>query len=101
MVKVGDKVPSVELDIGFPPEKVNVAEYSKGKKVILLGLRKFADSSDVMFDAGQYLALILQMMNFFYSILSQPGHLPLPDPGDKFQVTWKAKTHSRPLASTK
>jgi len=37
-VKVGDSVPSVTLDLGFPPEKVNVAERVAGKKVILMGL---------------------------------------------------------------
>ena len=37
-IKVGDKIPSVELHRGFPPEKINVADYVKGKKVIILGL---------------------------------------------------------------
>jgi hypothetical protein len=37
-IKVGDSVPSVELDLGFPPSKVNVLEYSQGKTVILMGL---------------------------------------------------------------
>jgi hypothetical protein len=35
---VGDKLPSVDLHLGFPPKKYNLAEYSKGKKIILLGL---------------------------------------------------------------
>ena len=35
---VGDSLPSVEIDLGFPPSKVNVAEYVAGKKVILMGL---------------------------------------------------------------
>jgi len=37
-IKAGDKIPSIEFDFGFPPEKINVAEYVKGKKVIILGL---------------------------------------------------------------
>jgi putative lipase involved disintegration of autophagic bodies len=35
---VGEKLPSVDLHLGFPPKKYNLAEYTKGKKVILLGL---------------------------------------------------------------
>ena len=38
LASVGDAVPSVELHSGFPPEKINLAEYSKDKKMILLGL---------------------------------------------------------------
>ena len=34
----GDASPSVELHEGFPPEMVNLADYSKGKKMILVGL---------------------------------------------------------------
>ena len=37
-IKAGDKVPSIEFDFDFPPTKVNVADYTKGKKVIILGL---------------------------------------------------------------
>jgi hypothetical protein len=37
-VAVGDKVPSVNLHKGFPPEKVPLAELCKGKKVVLVGL---------------------------------------------------------------
>jgi len=37
-VAVGDSVPSVDLHEGFPPEMVNLADYSKGKKMILVGL---------------------------------------------------------------
>lgn len=37
-IKEGDKIPSVELHSGFPPKKVNMADYCKGNKVILLGL---------------------------------------------------------------
>jgi 2-Cys peroxiredoxin 5 len=37
-IKVGDKIPSIELHHGFPPEKINAADYVKGKKVIILGL---------------------------------------------------------------
>ena len=35
---VGTKAPSVDLDLGFPPSKVNLAERVAGKKVILVGL---------------------------------------------------------------
>jgi len=35
---VGDPVPSIELYKGFPPERVNLAEYCQDKNVILLGL---------------------------------------------------------------
>ena len=35
---VGTKAPSVDLDFGFPPTKVNLAERVKGKKVIVVGL---------------------------------------------------------------
>jgi hypothetical protein len=35
---VGSKLPSMELDFGFPPEKVNIAERSKGKRLFLVGL---------------------------------------------------------------
>ena len=38
-LKVGETVPSVELDFGFgPPSKINLAERVAGKKVILVGL---------------------------------------------------------------
>ena len=37
-IKEGDMLPSLELDIEFPPKKVNILEYSKGKKIILMGL---------------------------------------------------------------
>ena len=35
---VGDKLPSIDLQLGFPPKKYNVAEFCKDKSVILLGL---------------------------------------------------------------
>jgi peroxiredoxin len=35
---LGTKVPSVELDLGFPPVKVNLAERAAGKKIIVVGL---------------------------------------------------------------
>jgi len=35
---VGEALPTVELDVGFPPERVNLAERVKGKRVIVLGL---------------------------------------------------------------
>lgn len=38
-VAVGDALPSVELFQGFPdPKKINIADYSKGKKMIVVGL---------------------------------------------------------------
>jgi len=37
-VKVGDAVPSVSLDQGFPPVKVPLADYCKDKKIVLVGL---------------------------------------------------------------
>mmetsp|Transcript_53300 Transcript_53300/g.106972 ORF Transcript_53300/g.106972 Transcript_53300/m.106972 type:complete len:129 (+) Transcript_53300:73-459(+) len=36
--KVGDAIPNIGLDKGFPPEKVPLADYCKGKKVVLVGL---------------------------------------------------------------
>jgi hypothetical protein len=38
VIKVGDTLPSVTLDFGFPPEKVNLLERAKGKNIILMGL---------------------------------------------------------------
>eukprot|EP00933_Yihiella_yeosuensis_P055199 TRINITY_DN5390_c0_g1_i1.p1 TRINITY_DN5390_c0_g1~~TRINITY_DN5390_c0_g1_i1.p1 ORF type:complete len:128 (+),score=35.11 TRINITY_DN5390_c0_g1_i1:59-442(+) len=35
---VGDAIPNIGLDKGFPPEKVMLADYCKGKKVVLVGL---------------------------------------------------------------
>lgn len=35
---VGDQLPSVELHLGFPPKKYNVADFCKDKSVILVGL---------------------------------------------------------------
>jgi len=37
-VKVGDSIPNVGLDKGFPPDKVMLGDYCKGKKVVLVGL---------------------------------------------------------------
>lgn len=37
-VQVGDAVPSVSLDQGFPPVKVPLADYCKDKKIVLVGL---------------------------------------------------------------
>eukprot|EP00440_Ansanella_granifera_P039034 gb/GFBE01042347.1/.p1 GENE.gb/GFBE01042347.1/~~gb/GFBE01042347.1/.p1 ORF type:complete len:139 (+),score=18.82 gb/GFBE01042347.1/:1-417(+) len=36
--KVGDAIPNVGLDKGFPPDKVMLGDYCKGKKVVLVGL---------------------------------------------------------------
>jgi hypothetical protein len=35
---VGDKIPAIEVDFGFPPEKVDMAARLKGKKTIIVGL---------------------------------------------------------------
>jgi len=35
---VGTKVPAVDLDLSFPPTKIDLAERTAGKKVILVGL---------------------------------------------------------------
>lgn len=37
-VAVGDSLPSVNLHKDFPPDMVNIAEYAKGKNLIILGL---------------------------------------------------------------
>ncbi len=38
-IKVGDSVPQfLKLDLGFPPEKIELASRVAGKKVILVGL---------------------------------------------------------------
>jgi hypothetical protein len=38
VIKAGDKVPNVDIHYGFPPESVNVLDYTKGKMIVLLGL---------------------------------------------------------------
>jgi len=35
---VGDQLPSIDLHLGFPPKKYNLAEFCKDKSVILVGL---------------------------------------------------------------
>eukprot|EP00927_Polykrikos_kofoidii_P000974 TRINITY_DN1035_c0_g1_i1.p1 TRINITY_DN1035_c0_g1~~TRINITY_DN1035_c0_g1_i1.p1 ORF type:complete len:175 (-),score=39.40 TRINITY_DN1035_c0_g1_i1:135-659(-) len=35
---VGDKIPAIEMDFGFPPTKVNLAERFAGKKTVLVGV---------------------------------------------------------------
>ena len=35
---VGDQLPSVELHLGFPPEKHNLADFAKDKAIMLVGL---------------------------------------------------------------
>lgn len=37
-VAVGDMVPNMCLDYGFPPKKVSLPDRCKGKKVVLVGL---------------------------------------------------------------
>jgi peroxiredoxin len=37
-IAVGDSIPNVGLDSGFPPEKVMMGDFSKGKKVVVVGL---------------------------------------------------------------
>mmetsp|Transcript_137033 Transcript_137033/g.273317 ORF Transcript_137033/g.273317 Transcript_137033/m.273317 type:complete len:83 (+) Transcript_137033:74-322(+) len=36
--KAGDRIPQVNLDKGFPPEKFPLREFCQGKKVVLVGL---------------------------------------------------------------
>jgi hypothetical protein len=37
-VKPNDKLPLVDLHWGFPPLKVNIAQYAGGKKMLIVGL---------------------------------------------------------------
>jgi len=37
-VKVGDPIPAVDLQLGFPPDPFPIADFCKGKKVVLVGL---------------------------------------------------------------
>jgi len=37
-IAVGDRLPSLDLHFGFPPEMVNLAERAAGKNIILVGL---------------------------------------------------------------
>lgn len=37
-IKVGDPIPNVGLDEGFPPQKVMMGDFCKGKKVVVVGL---------------------------------------------------------------
>jgi peroxiredoxin len=37
-IKAGSPIPNVSLDKGFPPQKINLPEFTKGKKVVLVGL---------------------------------------------------------------
>lgn len=37
-IKVGDKLPAVNLHYGFPPTKLNTAPYLAGKNVLIVGL---------------------------------------------------------------
>lgn len=34
LIHVGDQIPNVELHKGFPPEKINLRDYCKGKNVL-------------------------------------------------------------------
>lgn len=38
MASVGDSLPSVELHQGFPPKKYNLADFAKGKSIVIVGL---------------------------------------------------------------
>ena len=38
MASVGDKIPSVDLQAGWPPQKHNLADFAAKKKIILMGL---------------------------------------------------------------
>jgi peroxiredoxin len=37
-IAVGDTLPNVALDLGFPPDKVMMGDFCKGKKLVLVGL---------------------------------------------------------------
>jgi peroxiredoxin len=37
-VAVGDKIPNVALDKGFPPLKVPLFDHCQGKKIVLVGM---------------------------------------------------------------
>jgi peroxiredoxin len=37
-VKTGTKIPAVNLDFGFPPQKVFLPEYTSDKKMLIIGL---------------------------------------------------------------
>jgi len=37
-VAVGDTIPDVSLDYDFPPDKIGLTEYTKGKNILMIGL---------------------------------------------------------------
>jgi len=37
-IKVGDRLPDVDLDDGFPPEPFSLSKFCPGKKFVLVGL---------------------------------------------------------------
>jgi peroxiredoxin len=37
-LQVGTKIPSITLDLGFPPEKIDLAKRVAGKEVVIVGL---------------------------------------------------------------
>jgi hypothetical protein len=37
-IAVGDKIPAIDLHKGFPPEFINIAEYTAGRTVAVVGL---------------------------------------------------------------
>jgi len=37
-IHIGDKLPNVALDYGFPPEKLMMEDMCKNKKIVLMGL---------------------------------------------------------------
>lgn len=37
-VAVGDSLPAIDLHINFPPDMVNLADRSKGKSILIIGL---------------------------------------------------------------
>jgi hypothetical protein len=53
----GDKIPSIEMDSGFPPKKVNMADYVKGESKILSRLKP----ADISFRPRSH-----HVVNFFY-----------------------------------
>lgn len=83
-IKVGDKVPDVELCFDYPPKKINVAEYTKDKRVVIVGLPgKF----DGMFRS---LKMVFSQCWLNLLLLQVPSHQP--EANFWFRGIWKKKT---------
>ena len=53
---VGDQLPSVELHLGFPPKKHNLADFAKDKSILLVGL----PGGEWMFCGGMFCVVALR-----------------------------------------